>query len=507
MWSLIYSEFIKHDTFSLITAFVAITVISKYLGFKEGKRLFSIALMIVFHALLIIISVTLITLDYKTYFDISLVSNVFGYIAWVNLAVVLIFKTLLPKLYIKTPLILQDLIVAGASLVIFFALMSRAGYNISGLIATSAVLTAVIGFSLQDTLVNIMGGLSLQLDNSIKLGDWIKLDEKTSGKVTEIRWRYTAIETRNWETVIIPNSVLTKSQITVLGRRTNQPIKWRRWVYFNVDFRFHPNLVNETLRSAKIANISDTPEINCILMDLADSYGRYAVRYWLTDLAVDDPTDSEIRAWIYFSLKRAGIPLSIPAQARFVTEDSVERKERKRHEDLEKRFLVLKKSNLFTHMADSELERVAMKLIEAPFKKGETITKQNAIAHWLYLLSEGEVSINVSDGNGNQAEVARLSAVTFFGEMSLMTGARRSATVIAVTDVECYRLDKQMFQEMLKESPQLAEELAEILGKRKAELERVKENFSHQEHQEKIQIHKTDFLGKIKEFFELNDEN
>src|SRR5262249_5033754 len=158
----------------------------------------------------------------------------------------------------------------------------------------------------------------------VKVGD-------VRGRVAEIRWRYTAIETRNWETVIVPNGVLMKGQVVVEGRRSGQPVQLRRWLYFNVDFRYAPTdviaAVNEAITAAPIERVAIHPSPNCVLMDLAESWGRYAVRYWLTDLAVDDPTDSAVRARIYFALKRAGIPLSMPAHAVFVTEENVERKQ------------------------------------------------------------------------------------------------------------------------------------------------------------------------------------
>ena len=69
-------------------------------------------------------------------------------------------------------------------------------------------------------------------------------------------------------------------------------------------------------RAAVEAFERDRPD--CVLMDLNESFGRYAVRYWLTDIAVDDPTDSSIRTRVYFALRRAGIPLSMPAHAVFL---------------------------------------------------------------------------------------------------------------------------------------------------------------------------------------------
>lgn len=81
---------------------------------------------------------------------------------------------------------------------------------------------AVVGLALQDTLGNIFAGLALQIDHSFAIGGWIQVGNRTV-VVKEIRWRYTTLETRKWETLVMPNSVLTKQQVLVLGRRRGQP--------------------------------------------------------------------------------------------------------------------------------------------------------------------------------------------------------------------------------------------------------------------------------------------
>ena len=120
-------------------------------------------------------------------------------------------------LHVKPPRILRDLLLALTYIVVAITILSR-DIDLTGIVATSAVITAVIGLSFQDTLGNMMGGMALQLERTIGVGDWIKLDGY-EGLVKEIRWRHTSIETRNWDTIVIPNSVLMKSQVTVLGRR------------------------------------------------------------------------------------------------------------------------------------------------------------------------------------------------------------------------------------------------------------------------------------------------
>ena len=443
------------------------------------------------------------------YADVRLAALLFAAISVVATASAVLFDLLLPLVRVRAPHILRDVIGAAAAVVAGLTVASRLGFNLSGIITTSAVLTAVIGFSLQDTLGNIMGGLALQLDNSIQVGDWVKVGD-VRGRVSEIRWRYTAVETRNWETVVIPNGMLMKGQVIVLGRRLAKPVQWRRWVWFNVDFRYAPtdviHAVNEAVQAAPIERVAAEPAPHAILMDLHESYGRYAVRYWLTDLAVDDPTDSAIRTRIYFALRRAGIPLSIPAQAVFLTEDTSERKAEKSRADRERRLRAVASVELFRRLEEDERAHLADGLRYAPFARGETLTRQGAEAHWLYMVIEGEVAVRVAVEDGLVREVARLGGGSFFGEMSLMTGEPRSATVVALTDVECFRLDRATFQDVIRRRPEVAADIAEVLARRRVELEAAKENLGEEAKRRRLAAAKDHLLDKIRGFFGLAEK-
>jgi small-conductance mechanosensitive channel/CRP-like cAMP-binding protein len=436
---------------------------------------------------------------------LRLLSSICAGVAIVLMAGGILFTVVLPKLHVRPPRIVQDLMNAAAAVIVTFGLASGHGVDLSSLIATSAVLTAVIGFALQDTLGNLFSGLALQLDDSIRAGDWIRVGEYT-GKVTNLRWRYVSIETRNWETLVIPNSILTKAHVLVLGKRSGEPTQLRRWVYFNVDFRFQPteviDAVIDSLCSAPIHGVASDPKPNCILMDLAESYCRYAVRYWLTDLALDDPTDSIVRTRIYVALKRVDIPLSMPAHAVFMTKESERRKERKSMKEEDDIAHTLARVPLFAHLAEEELSRLAKHTRDAPFARGETMTRQGAQAHWLYVIIEGEASVHVKMSDGRSKEVSRLGPLDFFGEMGLMTGAPRAATVIAETDVECFRLDSEGFAEILKDRPAIADQIAEILSRRRTELVNAISDLQTSPGRHDA---KGDLLDKIRSFFGLGD--
>ncbi len=428
-------------------------------------------------------------------------------IAIINLASVLIFDVLLNAVRLKPPRIMRDLLVAFSYIIVAITLLSSSGVDLTGIVATSAVITAVIGFSLQDTLGNIMGGMALQMERTIGVGDWVRIDQQ-EGMVKEIRWRQTSIETRNWDTIVIPNSVLMKGQVTLLGRRTGAPRQHRQWVYFNVDFRYAPTDVIEAVEAAlqaePIPNIAREPAPHCLVMEFHDSYARYAARYWLTDLALTDPTDSVVRGRIYYALRRANIPLSIPAQSLFVTEDDDARRERKREEEIETRLDALSGIELFQTLTDEERRQLAAQLSVAPFGRGEAITRQGAKAHWLYIMNKGKAEVRVTvDGDNLSKKVATLSAGDFFGEMGLMTGEPRTATVVAETNVECYKLDKEAFHEIIQRRPEVAEDISHVLARRRVELEAVREGLNEEAKRQRLRHAQGDLLARIRNFFTL----
>ncbi len=507
-WSRIWDELRADYTPFLLAGLVLTAIAVRAIAREERRRVKALFVLTGLHLVLLPILVGLGP-THTAHREVQLAARIFAVLAAVGMAGAWLFAILLPRIGLRAPRILRDVIAAVVSVVAIIVLAQRAGFPLTGLITTSAVLTAVIGFSLQDTLGNIMGGLALQMDNSIQVGDWVKVGE-VAGKVTEIRWRYTSIETRNWETVIIPNSVLMKGQVTVLGRRQEAPLQWRRWIYFNVDFRYQPSdviqFVVDALLAQPIQRVATEPPPNCILVELHESYARYAVRYWLTDLAADDPTDSDVRTRIYFALKRANIPLSIPAHAIFMTEDTEERQQLKAREDHERRLKALSEVDLFDQVTPDERGKLAHSLRYAPFTRNEVMTKQGAEAHWLYMIVEGEASVRVAVDGGGEKEVARLKQGSFFGEMSLMTGERRSATVVALGDVECYRLDKGAFQEIIRAHPEMADFVAETLAKRRVELMAVKEGLDAAARERRMAATKHDLLGRIRDFFGLEDE-
>lgn len=427
-------------------------------------------------------------------------------LALIRFTGLLFFRVLLPGVGLRPPRIVEELLVILVYLALVLVRMRLAGVDLSGIVATSAVITAVLAFSMQETLGNVLGGVALQLDSSIEIGDWVKIDDMV-GRVTEIRWRYTAIETRNGETMVVPNSQLMKSKFTVIWSPQQATQGWRRWIWFNIDYSAQParviQLIEQAIANADIANVAREPQPNCVLMEFGPSAGRYALRYWLTDPRADDPTDSLVRTHVLAALQRADIRIAEPEYSVHMIAQNEAYRGEVHAREISRRLKALRGVGIFASFSEEELKALADRLVYAPFAKGDVVTRQGMVAHWLYILVAGEVEVWLEEA-GERRLLTTLPSGSVFGEMGMLTGEPRRATVSAKTDIECYRLDKAGFEDIIRSRPTIASEMTAILVARESQLDDAKKAIGL-ETSARDQAHKhANILGRIQAFFGLS---
>ncbi|MDB5804921.1 MAG: Low conductance mechanosensitive channel YnaI, partial [Betaproteobacteria bacterium] len=396
-------------------------------------------------------------------------------ILFIRILCIALFRIAMPALGAGQPRILHEIVFVLAVIGWCLVRLRMAGLELGGIITTSAAITAIVAFSMQETLGNILGGLALQLDKSLHLGDWIAV-ENVRGKVVEVRWRHTALLTPNGEVVVIPNSLLMKSKMTVVSS-AEYPMA-RRTVRFSTPNQVPPHeviaVVEKALRDAVMTHVAAAPAPDCVICDYEGGTISFAVRYWLLDQLHDAAVDSTVRLHIYSALRRNEFSLARPVLDVRMDAEAEARKDDLRNQEIERRIKVLGGVALFAGLQPDELRTVAAGARVTPFVKGDVITRQGAVAHWLYVLVSGEADIWYEGADGERRFVSTLSPGTVFGEMGMMTGAPRSATVSARSHALCYRIDKENFEGVLRARPQLAGQLASVMAERNSALEAVR---------------------------------
>lgn len=351
--------------------------------------------------------------------------------------------------------------------------------DVTPLLATSALITAVIGLALQETLGNVFSGLSLQMQKPFQPGDWVRF-QSYLGRVQGIGWRSTRLVTRSLELLEVPNSVLAREVITNhRGTAVGDDL------FIGVSYNAPPNRVKEIVLRVLHHNpeIAKSPAPQVWVVDYGDFAVKYRIRFWMIDYSRQDNVRDEIMTSLWYALRRNGIEIPYPIRTLRVT-----RAERspsaldQRQRDL---IAALRQVDFLRELGEDELASLAPNLYEVEYGRGETICREGETGDTFYVLRKGTVEILAHGPNAAAAHVADLNAPAFFGEMSLLTGEPRSATVRAKSDASLLVVEREGFEGLFKARPSIAEAISRVLADRQSELRERRERFAANESAEK----------------------
>lgn len=381
-----------------------------------------------------------------------------------NFVDMVLFDAFLERVQRHVPRILRDMLQAAAFIVITFVLLGARGVDVLPLVTTSAVLTAVVGLALQGTIANLFAGLSLQLDRSFGIGDWIRVGGH-AGKITQIRWRSTSLLTIDGDLLVIPNQYLTANEVLNLSAPTSVH---RVAVSINVDYAVPPNEVKrvfvEALRG--LPGVAGNPSPTVVPAEFRDFSIRYALHYWIDNHERDVVTDGEVRTRVYYAARRAGFELAPPQKVLYIADDVDNWKAAAPSAtDLADRSALLRRIDVLAPLSEEDRQSLISRMRRVRFAAGETLIRQGDPGDSLYLIHLGEVAVVVNNA-GEEREVSVLGPTSFIGEISLVTGEPRAATCRAKTDVVAYVVDHGSFQMLLEARPNLAEDLSIVLAQR-----------------------------------------
>jgi len=348
------------------------------------------------------------------------------------------------------PKVLHGLILGIIYLLILFVILKDILHiNITPFLATSAILTMILGLAFQGVLSNILSGMSLHFTQSFRKGDWIQVGSD-EGRVIDTNWRETRIHDRYSNIIVLPNNVVASEKIT-----------------------------NFSLPFQKSALTTPPPE--AYLLSYDDLGISYLLKFWIKDFDRKYPIMAEVGKLIWYKFKRNNIEIPVPLAdkvghvLRSIKEKEAPPAEEK---EKEKNYLDLLNSSFLRYpqgkkagklmVSEEVIGSLAHSVKRVKYAPGEIIFKQGEKGEKCYLVSSGKIrgEIVYEENGKKHKSVFKVDAGDIFGEMSLFTGMPRTATGIVEEESELLEINAENFALLLEKNPELAEIIAEIVSLR-----------------------------------------
>ena len=367
--------------------------------------------------------------------------------------------------------------------------LQTTGFNVASLAVLAGGLGVGIGLGLQDATKNFVSGLTLLIERKLKVGDFVQLDT-LSGYIKEVSIRSTLIRTRDGAYVVVPNNKMAEHQVI---NWSYDGFKSRIKIPVGVAYGSDPVVVTEVLLKSAYMEKSvfhePTPEV--IFIGFMDSCLAFELWVWVNRIDRDFQIKSSLNFIIEYNLRQHGITIPFPqmdlwlrnpetfaqgiarqpaiahpengqAVAQLVSQQVT----KETTKPLSIRDL-LRQVTYFQNLTELELRQ----LIEIGYRKrlleSNILFREGDPGDAFYIILSGSVEVYVEKLN---KQLTTLQAGKFFGELSLMLGIPRTATVRALEDTILFTINNKSFEKLLHEQPEVAEAIVQELSKHQEEL-------------------------------------
>lgn len=367
-------------------------------------------------------------------------------------------------------------IVTGATA--FFVLRDVLGVNITPLLASTALITAVVGFALQGVLGNLLAGMSLNLTGSLSKRDWVVIDE-VEGQVDEMNWRETWVVTREHIPVRIPNSKVADAHIQNLSR----PEGPRRCsIFVDASYDDSPDTVIDAMLAAAAAvpEVRRMPAPSAMVLEYK-SYGiGYELWVWLDRYPQRRPIQGEVRRHIWYQFRREGIQIPYPVTDQ-VLNNFMERAivpasppaepaggRRIAEGLLRSNFArqVLQNTEGQLLVPEEELSAWAGGLPTRRYGRDEIVFRQGEEGDSCYVVLSGRLEGRIHHRESGKESTFEVEPGAVMGEMSLVTGLPRMADIRVKESAELLQISAAEFAAFLGRHAGVVEQVSRLVAER-----------------------------------------
>ena len=359
----------------------------------------------------------------------------------------------------QVPSFIRDLLTALVYLV--FALVALRvifRLDVSSLLTTTTVITAAVAFAMQTSIANLVSGFYVENDENLRPGTWIAVkDLNVAGQIVNVGFRNVTLRTLDRRRVMVPNSHLIQNVVENLGSR-QEGVHTAVHLKVGLPYEMPPERARALLLALlrKEPHVLADPAPHAYLSAFQDSAVEYDLKYFLDDPSSEAPTRNGILSRIWYAVAREGYGIPYPHRELITKVPRepfpVEGAEVAR---------VLGRTEILGSLAPAELERLAGVVHRRVYGPGEDVVRQGDEGSSLFVVRQGRLTVHIGD-----AQVGQLSEGDIFGEMSLLTGERRKATVTAAGEVHLVEIAKEHLEPVLRAGPELVERLSAKLARR-----------------------------------------
>jgi small-conductance mechanosensitive channel len=382
------------------------------------------------------------------------------------------------------------------------------GHSLTGFFAASSVMALVIGLALRNVILDIFTGLAINLDRSYQIDDWVEVHhrdfkEPVVGRVVDINWRTTRIEREDAKQVVIPNNLMSMMVTT----NYSKPDRLSRFeVIVPLDVGVPTERAIRLLLSGAIDSIGATgpvhqPAPSVLLGEVSERGIEYRVRYWIRMGQVPPNTArSTVLRSVMEHLATAGVEPGYPKEDVFHARMPTRARA---YDSPDARVALLAKVDLLKETLErDELVDLAGRMVERRFRRGEALLRQGDVGQSMLILAEGLVDILVvPDAGGAARSIARRRPGEPIGEMSLLTGGRRSATARALTDVVAFEIAREHLEPLLESRPGLAGALSWLVAERRLHQAEASSDLGAEQDSQQTKRLSEQILGRMRALF------
>jgi small-conductance mechanosensitive channel/CRP-like cAMP-binding protein len=383
----------------------------------------------------------------------------------IRLLDVLVWRYLMESRGRHVPQLVRDLvailILLGAGGLVLSLVFDQ---SITTLLAASTVGLGVLGFALKHPILDAFSGIILTMQKPFQTGDWLELETGELARVVDINWRDVHLVSANEITYLVPNSQFIEKGTKIYSQPENF---FRDEITIALPYHVTTHQGQRILLGSvnQVEEIAALPRQSIVtIVDYTDSGVLWRLLYWCPDPARVPTYRFLVHQNILRNLHYANI--DIPFPVRVLQRDHRTPNPSADAHDIDP---LIQRVSLFASLTAEELRHLSAEAKSRLVHAGVALLRQGDAGDSLFILREGLLEVRKATEQHPETVLDHIRPGQFFGEMSLLLGDPRSATIVAAGDAVVMEITKEAMTKLMHDRPELASYLAELLAQRQAQ--------------------------------------